>query len=261
MNNNSLKRSNTHTDSFADERPVTRLKPNMPLETAVNVLDDATHTRLDKELLGKLQVRGLPPGMWGAYTLLNFISSNSEGCVDPKYEGTAAMTLVEGNPDLEAELWQAWEAKSFKHIRNLSMCATFITCIRVANPKSRNSSSSTTHSNGYGCGISSARERYISQRLIRPNAHRFLPLATEDSWERTYIGQAADALWMHIARHYEPNNTKVYAHYAAIVQLSGMGKSRTVDELGKQHFSIPMNLRDPKSTGATVYSILSFSSH
>jgi hypothetical protein len=77
----------------------------------------------------------------------------------------------------------------------------------------------------------------------------------KDSWERTYIGQAADALWMYITRHYEPNNTKVYAHYVAIVQSSGMGKSRTVDELGKCHFSIPMNLRDAKSTGAAVRSI------
>jgi hypothetical protein len=28
----------------------------------------------------------------------------------------------------------------------------------------------------------------------------------------------------------------IYAHYAAIVQSSGMGKSRTVDELGKAFF-------------------------
>src|SRR6202022_3495122 len=41
----------------------------------------------------------------------------------------------------------------------------------------------------------------------------------------------------------------VYAHYAAIVQSSGIGKSRTVDEMGKVHFSIPINLRDADSTG------------
>ena len=28
-----------------------------------------------------------------------------------------------------------------------------------------------------------------------------------------------------------------------------MGKSRTVDELGKEHFSIPIILRDARSTG------------
>ena len=36
----------------------------------------------------------------------------------------------------------------------------------------------------------------------------------------------------------------------SVVQSSGTtGKSRTVDELGKKHFSIPINLRDAQSTG------------
>ena len=161
MTDTSLKRPNPHTESSVDEHPATRLRPNMPLETVANVLDDAIHARLDKELLRKLQVRGLPPGTWGAYNLLNFITSNSEGCVDPKYEGTAAMSLVEENPDLEAELWKAWEAKSFKRIRNLSNSPHLSTYRRI-NPKSRNSSSSTTHNNRHGCGISPTRERYAS---------------------------------------------------------------------------------------------------
>jgi hypothetical protein len=42
---------------------------------------------------------------------------------------------------------------------------------------------------------------------------------------------------------------RVYAHFAAIVQSSGMGKSRTVDELAKGRFVIPLNLRGAKSTG------------
>ena len=92
----------------------------MPLKTAANVLDDATHTKLDKRLLAEFHARGLPPGIWGAYVLLTFITSDSEGCIDPKYGSTAAMSFVERNPDLQAELWKAWEAKSFKHIRNLS---------------------------------------------------------------------------------------------------------------------------------------------
>jgi hypothetical protein len=32
-----------------------------------------------------------------------------------------------------------------------------------------------------------------------------------------------------------------------------MGKSRTVDELGKKHLSIPINLRDAKSTGISFF--------
>jgi len=73
--------------------------------------------------------------------------------------------------------------------------------------------------------------------------------AVEQSWEREYSGDAAQALWKHIKEHYNLKNTRIYAHYAAIVQSSGMGKSRTVDELGKRHFVIPINLRGPNSTG------------
>ncbi|KAF8236900.1 hypothetical protein L208DRAFT_594211 [Tricholoma matsutake] len=73
--------------------------------------------------------------------------------------------------------------------------------------------------------------------------------ATKDSWERTYDGQAAEALWTHIRNHYDPNSNRIYAHFCSVVQSSGMGKSRTVDELGKEHFSILINLRDARSTG------------
>jgi hypothetical protein len=70
-----------------------------------------------------------------------------------------------------------------------------------------------------------------------------------DSWERPYDGHAAEALWTHIRNHYDPDSDKIYAHFCSVVQSSGMGKSRTVDELGKEHFSILINLRDARSTG------------
>ncbi|KAF8345733.1 hypothetical protein F5887DRAFT_154644 [Amanita rubescens] len=73
--------------------------------------------------------------------------------------------------------------------------------------------------------------------------------ATKDSWERPYDGEAAEALWTHIEDHYNPTRNNVYAHFCSVVQSSGMGKSRTVDELGKKHFSIPINLRDERSNG------------
>lgn len=58
--------------------------------------------------------------------------------------------------------------------------------------------------------------------------------AVEVSWKRKFIGEAADALWEHIVAHYNPHaHHNIYAHYIAIVQSSGMGKSRTVDELSK----------------------------
>ena len=157
---NSLKRSTPHTDYSVGEPSATRLKPNMPLETAANVLDDATHTRLDKAILAECHDRGLPPGIWGAYMLLAFITLNSEGSIDPKYAATG-MSFIEGNADLEAELWKAWEAKSFKHIRNLSTSPHLLTYNRI-NTKCRDSSSSTTRNNSHRCGISPTRERFAS---------------------------------------------------------------------------------------------------
>jgi hypothetical protein len=39
-------------------------------------------------------------------------------------------------------------------------------------------------------------------------------------------------------------NKYLYAHYCCIIQSSGTGKSRLLDELSKQHFLIPINLRE-----------------
>ena len=101
----------------------------MPLETTVNMLHDATHARLDREVIEDFQEQGLTPGTLGAsLLLLQSIAANSEGCVDPKYGwGTVAKAILKDHPDLQTELWQAWEAKSFQRIRNLSIFDTSIT--------------------------------------------------------------------------------------------------------------------------------------
>ena len=43
------------------------------------------------------------------------------------------------------------------------------------------------------------------------------------------------------------NNPDLYVRVLAIVQSSGMGKSHMIDELSKDHFVIPLNLRDGES--------------
>ncbi|PBK68245.1 hypothetical protein ARMSODRAFT_976087 [Armillaria solidipes] len=55
-----------------------------------------------------------------------------------------------------------------------------------------------------------------------------------------------------------------YMAFMSITQSSGMGKSRLIDEFSKTHFVIPLNLRDPPSTGfppsdKEVYSYLTSS--
>ncbi|KAF8546142.1 hypothetical protein OG21DRAFT_1491539 [Imleria badia] len=47
----------------------------------------------------------------------------------------------------------------------------------------------------------------------------------------------------------KPPPRRLYARYTAIIQSSGMGKSRTVDEMGKSELVIPMVLRPDDSTG------------
>lgn len=75
----------------------------------------------------------------------------------------------------------------------------------------------------------------------------------EDAWATPFAGGAAAAVWDNIVVHFKPAimNTmasdNVYANYFTIVQSSGMGKSRVVDELAKSHFVIPMNLRSDGS--------------
>ena len=64
-----------------------------------------------------------------------------------------------------------------------------------------------------------------------------------------YRGEAAEALWTHIRNHHDSNSDAIYAPFCSVVQSSGMGKSRTVDELGKEHFSIPINLMNARSSG------------
>jgi hypothetical protein len=79
------------------------------------------------------------------------------------------------------------------------------------------------------------------------NCYSCRVLAVERSWNREFFGDAAQALWGHIKAHCGRTDGKICAHYAAIVQSSGMGKSRTVDEMSKEHFVIPINLLAPFS--------------
>ena len=65
-----------------------------------------------------------------------------------------------------------------------------------------------------------------------------------ESWDVTYVGDADDLLYNHISTHSKDEDS--YARYTSIVQSSGMGKSRAIDELSKKHLVVPLNLRqDP----------------
>ncbi|KAI9455312.1 hypothetical protein HD554DRAFT_2317739 [Boletus coccyginus] len=77
--------------------------------------------------------------------------------------------------------------------------------------------------------------------------------ATEKAWSVHYVGDVATVLRNHIKNALlgscDDDNRVLYAQYTAIIQSSGMGKSRAVDEMAKDELVIPMVLRPESSTG------------
>ena len=69
-------------------------------------------------------------------------------------------------------------------------------------------------------------------------------LAVVKAWKEKYLGQSAESLRNAID---EINNLKVQQNYAkiiAIIQSSGTGKSKTVDEIAKTRVLFPLCLRE-----------------
>jgi len=64
--------------------------------------------------------------------------------------------------------------------------------------------------------------------------------ATLKSWVIKYVGNAIVSLYEHLVSY--PKDEDNYARYTSIVQSSGMGKSRAVDELSKTHLYVPLTL-------------------
>ncbi|KAF8523256.1 hypothetical protein BU17DRAFT_85925 [Hysterangium stoloniferum] len=64
--------------------------------------------------------------------------------------------------------------------------------------------------------------------------------ATIKSWSHPFQGNIDDILYEYITKH---NNPNMYTRLLPIVQSSGMGKSRLIDEFSKKHFVVPFNLR------------------
>ncbi|KAJ3886351.1 hypothetical protein GG344DRAFT_69746 [Lentinula edodes] len=70
------------------------------------------------------------------------------------------------------------------------------------------------------------------------------------AWNQDYIGSHDKLLLQNMDSSQSPES---YGNVAAIVQSSGFGKSRTVDEIAKQVFTIPMNVRNPSDTSFGAY--------
>jgi hypothetical protein len=72
--------------------------------------------------------------------------------------------------------------------------------------------------------------------------------ATVRAWSGNFKGHAADALFSVISDLLNPN-AMAYARATCIINSSGTGKSRSIDELSKRIITIPVCLRQEGSQG------------
>jgi hypothetical protein len=70
-----------------------------------------------------------------------------------------------------------------------------------------------------------------------------LVIAVIKSWDATFQGDAADVLLKSISTSLDRQGNDVYAQFSSIVNSTGTGKSRMVDQLGTKVITIPMCLR------------------
>ncbi|KAI0298434.1 hypothetical protein B0F90DRAFT_702078 [Multifurca ochricompacta] len=73
-----------------------------------------------------------------------------------------------------------------------------------------------------------------------------------NSWNAEFVyREPLDGLKRHIQRELRSpgSDQKIYARYCSIIQSSGMGKSRLIDELSREDFLIPINLRPHGNKG------------
>ena len=123
------------TPSRMDEQPFANLE--------IDDLDDATHSSMDEAVLADT---GSDPNEQRLSLLLRCIVGYCAQLDQEYLKPSAAVTLLTDHPELGGMLLQAWEARSFKEIRNLSMCsATLLSWVIEQCDWYRNSS--TRHSN------------------------------------------------------------------------------------------------------------------
>ena len=148
------------------------------------------------------------------------------------------------------------------------MCATSVSLFRDKRPNLRQTSCSvafrkppilspdvnTSTALGHDVGEKGLRGSLYQSFAHRDSSH---VLATMLSWTDPFVGEAHKLLYDKISEVCTDTtiHQNIYARCLAVVQSSGMGKSRMIDELSKEHFVIPINLRTT-GTGMVFFSKL-----
>ncbi|KAF8325609.1 uncharacterized protein EI90DRAFT_3072219 [Cantharellus anzutake] len=211
MNQSALKRSNLDFGPPMGE-PSSKRVPKTTLAVLPDDLDEATHQSLNDRVLRNMQVYknlGMLSQQGGTrLALLQSIVQQSDGLLVSK-DVHELSALITNHPELGAKLDEAWNKESFNDIRNLKILRPAVQHAGFADL-----------------------EVILDSQLSKDAAVK--------SWSSTYKGNAADILSLYMTGPCGPN---VYARLLPVVQSSGMGKSRMVDEFSKYHFVVPFNLR------------------
>ena len=80
----------------------------------------------------------------------------------------------------------------------------------------------------------------MNTELVKRAAKVIILPATFDLRQEPYVGDAHKVLYQTITKYSQANNG--YARYQAVIQSSGMGKTRMIDELSKDHLVIRISL-------------------
>ncbi|KAL0946391.1 hypothetical protein HGRIS_012620 [Hohenbuehelia grisea] len=96
------------------------------------------------------------------------------------------------------------------------------------------------------CFVKPSQKASTEQRAPRDPTSPFAE-AAEKSWRQPFIGDAHVALWNYIVQIFMLAN--VYVNYLTILNSSGCGKTRVIDEISKIHLVIPMCLRAVGTNG------------
>ena len=70
------------------------------------------------------------------------------------------------------------------------------------------------------------------------------------AWSSDFKGDSASVLLATISDHLNKEK-KCYARFTSIVNSSGTGKSRMIDEISRKIITVPICLREDKSGGLT----------
>jgi hypothetical protein len=159
-----------------------------------------------------------------------------------------AEVLLTGNPSLRSLLQEGWKEDSFRKVRQLGMLLVLIYTLYLTKryseilwPEYRYPSSGQDLPSRVSAGQSeSGPSAFVPVSLFTLRLILSY-LVTMQSWSIDYVGSGSSCLYEYLTN--IAMDEDKYARYTSIIQSSGMGKSRMIDELSKTHLVVPLNFR------------------